>query len=157
MSAWGWSPARKVGIWRYGAGWLKPFVASAPFLTVALLALLFHIVGGKMTLAKGVLFDLPEGALTDGETTDVVALVMPMRHDTAVFFDDTRYLLGDAVSLRALGEHLAERVLKSERKSLLLLADRRVAGGDLMSLADLARKNGVRRILFAEKHAEVAE
>ena len=157
MSVWGWRPERTMGIWRYGAGWLRPFVAAAPFVTVALLLLMLHMVSGKLTLAKGILFDLPEGSLADGEQTELVALVMPVRHETMVFFDDSRYLLGDAASTRALGEHLAERVGRSASKSLLVLADRRVAGGELMELAAMAKRNGVSRLLFAEKSAEVAE
>lgn len=158
MSAWGWRPERTKGIWRHGAGWLRPIVAAAPYLTVGLLVLMFHMIGGTLTLAKGVLFDLPEDRRrADGELSDLVALVMPMRHESVVFFDDARYILADAVSLKALGEHLAERIGRSERKTLLVLADRRIAGGDLMNLATLARQNGVARILFAEKGASVSE
>ena len=158
MSAWGWRPERTKGIWRHGAGWLRPIVAAAPYLTVGLLVLMFHMIGGKLTFAKGVLFDLPEDSRqTDGELTDLVALVMPMRHDVVVFFDDARYLLDEATSVKALGDHLSERVRRSEKKSLLVLADRRIAGGDLLKLASLARQNGVERILFAEKGANASE
>ena len=46
---------------------------------------------------------------------------------------------------------------KSTYKTLLALADRRVTGGELMSFAALARRSGVRKVLFAEKKSGDAE
>ena len=159
MSSWGWSPERSLGIWRHGAAWLKPFVAAAPAVSVGILVLLLHVVSGKLTAAEGVLFDLPSAAPTDaiviGEAP--VALVMPVPHETLVFFDDTRYLLGEDASENALGEQLLRRFSILPRKTLLVLADRRVAAGDLMRLAALAKANGVERVLFAEKKAGTGE
>lgn len=157
MSPWGWSPERSQGIWRYGAVWLKPFVAAAPWLTVVLLLVMIHLVGGTFTAAKGVLFDLPAGQLAEGEATGLVALVMPTDHETLVFFDDSRYLLGDDASAATLREHLSESVRHTGDKTLLVLADRRVAGGDLMKLSGIARNGGVEKVLFAEKRQERAE
>ena len=109
------------------------------------------------TAAKGILFDLPEGGQTDGEPAELVALVMPLRHETVVFFDDARYLLGDAASVRSLSEQIAERVSRSTSKTLLVLVDRRVRSGDVMGLATIARQGGVQRLLFAEKSQEASE
>ena len=157
MSPWGWQPERQLGLWRHGACWMRPFVAAAPFLTVLLLLLMMHFVAGTVTSAKGVLFDLPDASQDDSEPTGQVALVMPMAHDTLVFFDDSRYLLSDPASARSLAEHLAESIGRSEVKTLLVLADRRVAGGELMNLAAMARRGGAGKILFAEKKGEAAE
>lgn len=157
MSAWWWSPERSQGIWRHGAVWMRPVVAAAPWLTVILLLLMLFAVGGTFTSSKGVLFDLPEGALDEGEATGLVALIMPTDHETLVFFDDARYLLGDATSTKALGDHLAESVRRSGDKTLLVLADRRVAGGELMKFSGIARRGGAEKVLFAEKSAEKPE
>ena len=149
---WGWKPERTLGIWRHGAAWTRPITAAMPFLTVMLLMLMLHYVGGTLTSAKGVLFDLPAPGLAEGEATGLVALVLPMPHETLVFFDDSRYLMGDEASVRALAENIALRAEKSSTKTLLVLADRRVAGGELMRLATVARRNGMNRILLAEKN-----
>ena len=150
MSQWGWSPARNLGIWCYGAGWMRPIMAVIPYVTVGLLLMMLFIVGGTLTTSKGVLFDLPNcSGAVDGEKTDMVALVMPVTHDTMVFFDDTRYLLGDSTSLRNFGMSLAERVERGQRKSLLLLADRRVSTGNLIELVSVARQSGVEKVLVA--------
>ena len=155
MSSWGWKPARSEGIWRYGPLWLKPLCAAIPWITAVLLLAMLFVIGNTMTLSEGVLFSLPERTeVSDGEPTSLVALAMPVAHDTLVFFDDARYNLGDEASGRLLSERLAERAAKVERRTLLVLCDRRVTGGELMRLAGLARGSGVERVLFATKNAE---
>ena len=154
MSPWGWTPERTSGIWRHGAGWLRPFAAAVPWVTVLLLLLMLHVASGTLTYAKGTLFGLPDAGLAEGEATGLVALAIPHAHETLVFFDDSRYVLDDAASMRAFGEHLSERVARSESKTLLVLADRRIRGGDLMDLAAVAKKGGAAKILFAQKRPE---
>ena len=151
MSQWGWTPARNLGIWRYGAGWIRPIVAAIPYLTVGLLLLMMQMIGGTLTAYKGVLFDLPDGDFTDGDSQGMVALVMPVQHETMVVFDDVRYLLGDAVSMRSLAESLADSTERREGKSLLILADRRVSTGHLMEVVSAAKRSGVSRVLLAGK------
>jgi len=156
-SAWGWTPERTFGIWRHGAGWLKPLMASVPYLTVVILALTMYLASSKATLPRGVLFDLPEEEMSDADAAELVALVMPMKKETLVFFDDSRYVLGDKSSMRSFARHLGERARSGDPKSLLVLADRRVSCEDLMRLAGIARKSGVKRALFAEKRSGVEE
>lgn len=136
---------------------MKPLAASFPWVTLALLVLMIHMISGTLTSAKGVLFDLPEGGREDGEATRLVALVMPVTGETLVFFDDARYKLGERASAEKLTEQFQLSAKHSPRKTLLVLADRRVAGGELMKLAAIARKGGIERILFAEKKSEVNE
>ena len=157
MSPWGWKPERTLGIWRHGAGWIRPFSAAVPWLTVLLLLLMLHVVAGTLTAAKGTLFDLPNAGLAEGEATGLVALAIPHARETLVFFDDSRYILDDASSMRAFGEHLSERVARSESKTLLVLADRRIHGGDLMDIAAVAKNGGATKVLFAQKRTEAAE
>lgn len=157
MSPWGWTPKRAEGIWKYGPAGLRPFVAAVPWLTVFLLLMLLHVVGGTLSAAKGTLFELPDAGLGDAESTRFVALLMPMPHETLVFFDDARYTLGEEMSMGALGDHFSDRVAKSRDRSLTVLADRRVATGELMRFAEIARRSGFDRILFAEKREEAAE
>ena len=157
MSQWGWTPARNLGIWRYGAGWSRPIAAAIPYLTVCLLLIMMHMVGGTMTSYKGVLFDLPDGVLSDGEASELVALVMPVQHETMIVFDDARYLLGDAASMRSFGEDLSGSVERRTGKSLLILADRRVSTGHLMEVVSAAKRSGVGKVLLAGKREDDAE
>lgn len=160
MTLWGWSAERAARGRFGGLQWLHPLAAAVPWITVGLLMMMMYVVGGALTAREGVLFDLPDSDFGDGVDTGLVALVMPMpkeTHKTLVFFDDARFTVGDDVSLAAFAEQLAARAAKTEDRSLLVLADRRVSGGDLMKFAAVARKSGIERILFAEKKAETAE
>lgn len=157
MSPWGWKTEPTQGVWRHGAKWLRPFVSAAPWLTVLLLLLQFHLIGGNLLAAKGVLFDLPDAALSEGENARLVAVVMPQNHDTLVFFDDARYVLGDGVSMAALGRHVADCVQRRGDRTLVMLADRTVSSGDLMKLVAHLRKHGIAKVLVAEKRAGAVE
>lgn len=151
MSEWGWTPERHLGIWRYGAGWLRPLMAAVPYLTVGLLLLMLYFVSGTMASSKGVLFDLPSGDFPDAEKTELVVLVMPVSHETTVFFDDSRYQLGDEVSMRSFQENLTEALERSGDKSLLLLVDRRISAGQLIELTALTKQSGAVKVLVAGK------
>jgi len=154
---WGWTPELPEGIWRHVPSWLRPFHASVPWISAGLLLLMLHMIGGTMTLAEGVVFDLPSVGLTEGEATPLVALVMPLQDETCVFFDDARYSLGDAASASSLGEHLAERAAKVEGRTLLVLCDRRVPCEDVTKMAAVARTSGLERVLIANKSEASAE
>ena len=151
MSQWGWTPERNLGVWRYGAGWIRPIAAAIPYLTVGLLLLMMQMIGGTLTAYKGVLFDLPDGDFADGDSRGLVALVMPVQRETMVVFDDVRYLLGDAASMRSFAESLADSTERREGKSLLILADRRVSTGHLMEVVSAAKRSGVSKVLLAGK------
>ena len=151
MSQWGWTPVRNLGVWRYGAGWIRPIAAAIPYLTVGLLLLMMQMIGGTLTAYKGVLFDLPDGNFADGDVQGMVALVMPVQRETMVVFDDARYLLGDAASMRSFAESLADSTERREGKSLLILADRRVSTGHLMEVVSAAKRSGVSKVLLAGK------
>lgn len=157
MSQWGWTPARHLGIWRHGAGWIHPVVAAIPYLTVVLLLLMLHMVGGTLTAYKGVLFDLPDGTFSEGAESGMVALVMPVQRETMVVFDDVRYLLGDGASMRSFSESLSDSTGRKDGKPLLILADRRVSAGHLMEVVSAAKRGGVSRILLAGKHGGSVE
>ena len=157
MSQWGWSPERNLGIWRHGAGWLRPVAAALPALTVGTLLLMMLFLGGTLTSARGVLFDLPEGGFAVGENPGLVALVMPVSREITVFFDDSRYLQGDGVSMRSFGDNLAECAGRSETKSLLVLADRRVPTSCLMDIVTTARRSGIEKVVLAAKRPEGAD
>jgi len=133
---------------------MRVFATVVPFVTIGVLLLMFHFIGGTMTTAKGVLFDLPKVGVGDEAVTESVALLVPVRHETLVFFDDSRYVVGNEASMRTFEENLAERLTRGREKTLLVLADRRVSCGSLMSFAARARKAGVEKVLFAEKNEQ---
>ncbi len=152
MSQWNWESVRARSVRRIGPTWLRPLLVAVPWITVLLLMLMLHMVSGTLSSSEGVLFDLPDSSGSrDGEPASLVALVMPMPSETLVFFDDGRYTLGDETSSALLGEQLSDRAAKAEEETLLVLADKRVAAGELIKLSGIAKRSGIKRILFAEK------
>ena len=150
---WGWEELSAGGASRHDIAWMRPLVAAAPWITLAILLLMMSLLGGTLAIREGVLFDLPDSDLNEGESTSLVALLLPMSHETLVFFDDARFMLGDAQSMDAFAEQLAERSAKLKERSLLVLADRRISVGETMKFAAIAKSSGMERILFAERTA----
>ena len=152
---WGWRPGRDEGIWRYGCPWLKPFAAAAPWVTLALMVLMFHLLDGRLAARTGVAFDLPA---VSGEQVDEAGLALfaipadgnDGGESTLVFFDDARYQLADAISAETLRQHLNARMAETS-STLVIFADRKVSAGVLMHLVGLAREAGVARVQIAEK------
>ncbi len=156
MSRWGWSDNMRAAaapgeLW---PKWLRPLSAAVPWVTVGLLFAMVHMLGGTLTTAEGALFDLPDSGVGDIAETAAAAIVLSTAQGTVVFFDDTRYVLGDEGQMAKFGDQLKERVSLAEAPTLLVLADRRVKGGELLKIASVARKNHVRRVMFAEKKSE---
>lgn len=157
MNDWNWTPKRNLGIWRHGALWLRPLVAATPYLTVGLLLLMLYVLSGTLSISRGTVFDLPAGDYTDFKETDLVAVLMPVSRDTMIFFDDSRYLLDDEGAMRSFRDDLSARLGHAEKKTLLLLADRRIPSGRLMELVAQVRACGVERVLVAGRSGESAE
>ena len=149
---WGWKRAAEKARKRYEGGLMRSFVTSAPWLTVGVLLLMFNFISTTITRSEGVLFDLPEGAPTDAIATKLVALATPIGRRTIVFFDDARYELELESARKALTEDLTERALSLGETTILVLADRRLPGGDLIELAEIAKSSGLESVLFAEKN-----
>jgi len=157
-TAWGWRPERTEGIWLHGCRWAKPFVAAAPWITLALLLATFSLLQGRLSAAPGLVFDLPEPVMGDGaDVPSLAAVVVPVAREggagreTLVFFDDERYSLSDDESMTRLRERLGERAAADASGTLLLLADSHVPSGHMMRLAGLARDAGVVHIQVAER------
>lgn len=151
LSTWGRGAKDSASAAHHDIAWLRPFVAAAPWLTLVVLLLMFHLLGGTLAIREGVLFELPDSGIGDGESTALVALMLPMTQETLVFFDDARFVLGDAQSMDAFREQLAERADRLKEMTLLVLADRRISAGELMKFAAIAKSSGIGHILFAER------
>lgn len=156
MKTWGWRTERERGFWQFGLRWLKPAAVAVPWITVGLLLIMLHMVGGSLTIAEGVVFDLPQSGLSDGERTQLVALAMPMPNaeGICVFFDDARYILGNDSSVAAFSAHLADRAAKTGERTLLVLADKSLSCANLTQIASVSKQCGLERILFANKRRE---
>ncbi len=158
MRRWGWSLPSTSRTGRFGAlpPGLQALSAALPWVTAILLFVMIAKIGGKITYEKGVLFDLPSTTIGDVSETDAVALMLYTPEGILVFFDDTRYVFDDSTQMKKFAQQLQLRISYTPENVLLVLADRRISGGDFMKMANIAKDNGARKILFAEKRNEEA-
>lgn len=155
MTRWNWNERRR---YRSGTlpGWLRALSSAVPYLTVAIAYATVMTVGGVPMADEGTLFALPQTEVEDVAETAAVALAVESRGNTLVFFDDTRYVLGDGRQAGELAGQMRLRLESVDPATLLLLADRRVAIEDVLKLADIARRAGATRVLVGGKRPEGA-
>lgn len=132
-------------------GWMAPLAAAAPWLTVAILFASMVLVSGALVREEGTLFSLPQSSLRDTADVSAAAVAMYSPRGTLLFFDDTRYVLSDDAQTGIFVSQLAARMETSPAATLLVMADERIPGGDLMRIAALAKKGKAGKILFASR------
>ncbi len=130
---------------------------AVSWITVLMLAVMLYMVAGTLTRSEGVVFALPDEGAGDSETSRLVAVLSPQKHDTLVFFDDVRYILDDDAQMAQLGAQLAQGASRTGEKAILVLADTRVPLGDAMRFAKIVKSSGIERMLFANKRQEEAD
>ena len=151
MTRWNWQDAIYASCHHGAPAWLGFLSAVAPWVTAAILFAMILVTSTVWTAADGAMFALPDKGVGDISDTDAVAMAMPSTQGTLVFFDDTRYMLDDDAQVASFARQLKERVAQAESPVLLVLADKRVSGGDFMRIAAVAKANGVAKVLFAER------
>jgi len=137
--------------------WTSPSFTYLPWITVGILLLMLYMISGTLTSSRGMLVNLPNDGQLDECVTPLTALMTRNADETTVFYDDARYLLGDARSVAALSEQLGERVRRLDNRAMTVIADRRVPYGEVMEFAAVARQAGVEKLLFAERRRGAAE
>lgn len=133
----------------------QSFLQIVPWVNFGVVMLLFLALSQRLTLSPGVMFDLPRAAFREGlHSGPSIVMISAQRAqgaETLVFFDDVRYRLDEAASAEVLRAELARAALRPAGRQLLLLADRRVPHGDVVTLVNLARAVGVQRVNVAVK------
>jgi biopolymer transport protein ExbD len=131
------------------------FLQVVPWINFVVVLALFLALSGRLTLKPGVVFELPRTAFQEGLQRGLTLVMLrsqrPLGEETLVFFDDVRYQLDVPEQGVQLRDELARAALRPDGRQLLLLADRRVPHGDVMTLVTLARSAGIQRVNAAIK------
>jgi biopolymer transport protein ExbD len=138
------------------SGWGgRALFAAAPWVTVVLLVVMLLVVGDRILLRPGVSFDLPRAPFREGMRYGLTAVLIPVARtngqETMVFFDEEPFDLGVAARQSQLAQRIRDRVALEPRREILLLADRRIPHGDVMTVVNLAREAGVGRVNVSTK------
>ena len=133
----------------------RALFAAAPWLNLVLLVVLLVEVNKQILVQPGVVFDLPRAPFREGMRYGLSAVMIPVARtngqETLVFFDDEPFALGVTNRQEQLAVRIRERVALEPRREILLLADRRIPHGDVMTVVNLAREAGVSRVNVATK------
>lgn len=133
----------------------QALLAAAPWLNGVLLVILLLAVGDRILVRPGVVFELPHAPFREGLRYGLTAVMIPVPRtngmETVVFFDEERFEMTTQSKQEQLAERIRTRVEHEPRREILLLADRRIPHGDVMTLVNLARDAGVSRVNVSTK------
>ena len=133
----------------------QALLAAAPWLNLVLLTILLLVVGDRILVRPGVVFELPHAPFREGLRYGLTAVMIPVPRtngmETIVFFDEERFEMTTQAKQEQLAERIRARVEHEPRREILLLADRRIPHGDVMALVNLARDAGVSRVNVSTK------
>ena len=128
----------------------RALFAAAPWINLLLLLALFWLVGNRVLVRPGVVFDLPRAPFREGMLDGLKIYMVPTIRtnvpETMVYFDDDPFKLGQPSERSNLVTRISNRVALEPRREILLLADRRIPHGDVMTVVNLARDAGVSRV-----------
>ena len=137
---------------RRRAAWA--FTQFVPWLTLLVILALFLSVSHQVTVVPSVRFSLPAGAFVEGSAGSVNLVLLRARQPasaTLAFFNDVRFSLTNETDAVRLQKDISAALSRGRGGSLLLLADREVPHGDVMTAVGIARKAGVRDVNVAVK------
>ena len=135
----------------------RGLVNSGPWIDMALLTVLFVLVGSKIILQPGVVVALPEAPFTGGARFGMMAVVLsvdgasPGVREEIVFFDDERFRMRDDIQVEKLRDVFARAAKDMEDGGLILQADQRVRHGTIVLLMDMAMDVGIQKVNVAQK------
>ena len=129
--------------------------AVAPWINLLLLVALLLVLGDRILVRPGVVFDLPRAPFREGLRYGLTAVMISVARtngqETLVFFDDDRFGLDTPDRRERLAESIRRSAAFEPRREILVLADRRIPHGDVMTVVNLARDAGVSRVNVATK------
>ncbi len=112
-------------------------------MNLALLLVLFLVVGSKIVLQPGMVINLPVAAFVSGAFYG--NMVVTVTQEGQVFFND------DRTPLDRLGPALIDAVRKNREISMTIEADARVSYETIVRIMNLAAAAGVRQVNLATR------
>ena len=113
---------------------------------VMFLLLIFFMVSSTFKEQPGLKLELPESTVS--EPTELKEIVLQVDLDEHL---QVRYHLNnELIQLDKLGRNIA-KIEAPDLKSLILKADRRIQHGIIVQVIDLAKQNGIKKIIIATR------
>ncbi len=124
----------------------KLLINITPLVDVLFILIIFFVVTSTFIEQPGVKLELPKA--TTARPEKVEKAVLTITRDQKLFFK------GEAISLDALPERIQQAMAQSADHSLIINADEHVEHGFVIQVMDIARQNGVQKVVIATKARE---
>ncbi len=124
----------------------KLLINITPLVDVLFILIIFFVVTSTFIEQPGVKLELPKA--TTARPEKVEKAVLTITRDQKLFFK------GEAISLEALPERIQQAMAQSADHSLIINADEHVEHGFVIQVMDIARQNGVQKVVIATKARE---
>lgn len=108
---------------------------------VVLLLLIFFMLTTRFVEQPGMKLELPKSETSEDVTVDKLELIVSSGSELT--------LMGKTVAKDDLGSELESFLPQVEDKTLILKADKEVAHGLIVEIMDIARMNGIEKIVIA--------
>jgi len=108
---------------------------------VVLLLLIFFMVSTNFIEQPGMKLELPDSETASSSTRNELEVIIQS--------DGSIFLNGEAISIDKLRIQFEEYVAESSDRSLFLKADKNVTHGVVVEVMDIARLNGIQKIIIA--------
>lgn len=119
----------------------KVLINITSLIDVCFLLLIFVMISSTFVEQPGMKLELPEAkTATTERIADLVLEIKP---------DGTMLLNQESISLEKIGEKFKQLLPSLEKKSLILKADKSVAHGTVVKVMDLAKLNGLEKLIIA--------
>lgn len=119
----------------------KVLINITSLIDVCFLLLIFVMISSTFVEQPGMKLELPEAkTATTERIADLVLEIKP---------DGTMLLNQESISLEKIGEKFKQLLPSLEKKSLVLKADKNVPHGTVVKVMDLAKLNGLEKLIIA--------
>ena len=118
-----------------------PNVNITPFIDVVFLLLIFFMLSTTFVVQPGISVNLPKAESQADSRTDEATVVVTA--EGVLYLDEQR------VSMDELGAGLTKRLQEAPETVVIIKADQAINHGLVVTVMDLAKRHGVRRIAIA--------
>jgi biopolymer transport protein ExbD len=119
----------------------KAILNITPLIDVLFILIIFFVVSSTFLEQPGIKLELPKAQT--GESQRVEKLVLYVSTDEKLFLNNTQ------IDIDALAERLQKLMPESSDRSLIINADKGVPHGFVVQVMDIARGNGVKKLIIA--------
>lgn len=119
----------------------KVLLNITPLVDVTLILIIFFVITSTFIEQPGIKLELPKAQTSDLQRVEKAVIIVSK--DSKIYFRNKE------ISLKELPSILKDAMRESIDKSLIISADKVVHHGLIISIMDIARQNGVKKLVVS--------